>query len=163
MKPPRSVLDAIKESGAEVIGVGKISDIFAGEGLTQSHPTASNAEGMQHIAELWPQLQHGLIFANLVDFDMLFGHRRDVAGYVKALREFDHWLGEFLPQIQPDDLVIITADHGNDPTFRGTDHTREQVPLFVLHQNERADLGTLKSFTYVAERLAAFFQCTFRP
>ncbi|MGI8435661.1 MAG: phosphopentomutase [Chthoniobacterales bacterium] len=158
MKPPRSVLNALCESGAEVIGVGKVSDIFAGEGITQSHPTGSNTEGMETIAKLWPDLQNGLLFANLVDFDMLFGHRRDVAGYAQALREFDHWLGAFLEKIAPNDLVIITADHGNDPTFRGTDHTREQVPLFVLHQNERRDLGTRETFADVAATLAFYFK-----
>ncbi len=157
MKPPRSVLNAISESGAEVIGVGKISDIFAGEGITKSHPTESNAEGMTRIAELWAQLKHGLVFANLVDFDMLFGHRRDLAGYAQALREFDLWLGQFLSTISRNDLVIITADHGNDPTFRGTDHTREQVPLFVMHQERARDLGTRESFADIAATLAEFF------
>ena len=157
MKPPRTVLNAISESGAEVIGVGKIADIFAGEGLTQSFPTASNTDGMQRIAELWPQLDDGLIFANLVDFDMLFGHRRDVAGYAQALKQFDDWLPTFVDQIAPDDLAIITADHGNDPTFRGTDHTREEVPLFVLHQAEARQLGTRETFADVAATLAQFF------
>ncbi len=160
MKPPRTILNAINENGAEVIGVGKISDIFAGEGVTQSHPTSSNAEGMEQISLLWPQLKNGLIFTNLVDFDMLFGHRRNVAGYAQALREFDSWLGQFVRQITPDDLVIITADHGNDPTFRGTDHTREEVPLFVLHGNESHDLGTRETFADVAASLAEFFGLT---
>lgn len=158
MKPPRTVLNAISESGREVIGVGKISDIFAGEGLTQSFPTTSNVVGMQRIAELWPQIVNGLVFVNLVDFDMLFGHRRDVAGYANALREFDSWLGGFLPQIKRDDLVIITADHGNDPTFRGTDHTREKVPLFVLNRDESLDLGTRETFADVAASLADYFE-----
>ena len=157
MKPPRTVLDAISEAGVPVIGVGKISDIFADCGVTHSFPTASNAEGMQRIAELWRSERDGLIFANLVDFDMLFGHRRDVAGYAQALEEFDSWLGEFLPHIEPDDLVIITADHGNDPTFRGTDHTREQVPLFVLDGAVPRDLGTRETFADVAASLADHF------
>ncbi|HEY0368248.1 MAG TPA: phosphopentomutase, partial [Chthoniobacterales bacterium] len=150
MKPPRSVLNAISETGREVIGVGKISDIFAGQGLTQSFPTTSNAEGMQQITELWPQIENGFIFVNLVDFDMLFGHRRDVAGYANALRELDDWLGKFLSQITSDDLVIITADHGNDPTFRGTDHTREEVPLFALNGRDSLDLGTRETFADIA-------------
>lgn len=158
MKPPRSVLDAISENGATVIGVGKISDIFAGEGVTQSYPTVSNAEGMQRITELWPEADNALIFANLVDFDMLFGHRRDVAGYAGALTEFDAWLGNFLPQINEDDLVIITADHGNDPTFRGSDHTREQVPLLVLHRRQSRDLGTRATFADIAATLAEYFE-----
>ncbi|CAN5591702.1 phosphopentomutase [soil metagenome] len=129
MKPPRTVLDAIAETEQAVVGVGKISDIFAGQGVTESFPTASNCGGINRISELWAERRSGFIFANLVDFDMLFGHRRDVAGYARALQEFDIWLGEFLEEVTPEDLVIITADHGNDPTFRGTDHTREQVPL----------------------------------
>jgi phosphopentomutase len=99
----------------------------------------------------------GLIFANLVDFDMLFGHRRDVTGYAGALEEFDQWLGNFLPRVQADDLVIITADHGNDPTFRGTDHTREEVPLFVLYREQSRDLGRRQTFADVAATLAEFF------
>jgi phosphopentomutase len=158
MKPPRTILDAINETGTPVIGVGKISDIFAGQGITESHPTKSNREGMQKIAELWSKTPNGLIFANLVDFDMLYGHRRDVAGYANVLLEFDQWLGGFTGTVKPEDLVVITADHGNDPTFRGTDHTREQVPLFVLHHRESRDLGTRSTFADVAGSLAEFFQ-----
>jgi phosphopentomutase len=157
MKPPRSVLHALCEAGMRVIGIGKISDIFAGEGVTESHPTVSNAEGMQRIEELWPTAENALLFANLVDFDMLFGHRRDVNGYARALQEFDRWLGDFLPQIEEQDLVIITADHGNDPTFRGTDHTREEVPLFVLQGGESHHLGTRSTFADVAATLASYF------
>jgi len=159
--PPRSVLKAISESGAEVIGVGKISDIFAGEGLTQSYPTASNSDGMRQITELWSKLENGLLFANLVDFDMLFGHRRDVAGYARALQKFDLWLGSFISEIETHDLVMITADHGNDPTFRGSDHTREQVPLFVFHQGEIRNLGTRETFADVAASLAEYFKLKF--
>ncbi len=155
--PPRSILNALTESDAEVIGVGKISDIFAGEGVTQSYPTASNFEGMNRIAALWPELSHGLLFANLVDFDMLHGHRRDVAGYARALEEFDVWLGTFLTTIRPEDLVLLTADHGNDPTFPGTDHTREQVPLLMLHAGESRELGTRQSFADVAATLGDYF------
>ena len=157
IKPPQSVLNALCEKGVEVIGVGKIADIFAGEGVTQSHPTASNEEGMECMAKLWPAMENALLFANLVDFDMLFGHRRDVAGYARALAEFDRWLSGFLKNVTPDDLVIITADHGNDPTFRGTDHTREQVPLLVSHRGETRDLGTRETFADVAASLANFF------
>lgn len=158
MKPPRTVLDALVEAGIGVTGVGKISDIFAGQGTTESFPTASNAEGMQWISQLWNNGAPGLVFANLVDFDMLFGHRRDVAGYATALEEFDRWLGNFLSHVGPEDLVIITADHGNDPTFRGSDHTREQVPLFVLLGGLARDLGTRSSFADVAAELAVYFK-----
>ena len=156
MLPPRTVLNAIADSDATVHGIGKISDIFAGSGITASTPTASNAEGMAAIAREWPTLD-GLLFANLVDFDMLFGHRRNVPGYAEALREFDRWLPALLAAVKPDDLVIITADHGNDPTWRGTDHTREEVPLLVLHGGKANALGTRETFADVAATLAEFF------
>ena len=156
--PPRTILNAISESGHAVIGIGKISDIFAGQGITESFPTDGNAEGMQRIAERWERLEGGLIFVNLVDFDMLYGHRRNLAGYAQALEEFDQWLGQFLSKVLPADLVLITADHGNDPTYRGTDHTREQVPLFVLHNNEARALGTRKTYADIAATLGDYFE-----
>ena len=155
--PPRTVLNAIADAGLPVHGVGKISDIFAGSGITHSTPTASNAEGMAAIDALWADGNDGLIFANLVDFDMHFGHRRDLPGYASALADFDRWLATFLPRCAPADLVIITADHGNDPTFRGTDHTREEVPLLVLHRDRRTPLGTRQTFADIAATLAHFF------
>jgi phosphopentomutase len=158
MKPPRTVLNAIVDAGFPTIGIGKISDIFAGEGITDSYPVSSNREGMGCIDKLWSQTKRGFIFSNLVDFDMVYGHRRDVAGYAMALAEFDEWLGRFIDKISPQDMVIITADHGNDPTFRGTDHTREQVPLFVMHDRKSRDLGTRSSYADVAASLAEFFQ-----
>jgi phosphopentomutase len=158
MEPPRTILNALSESGRGVIAVGKISDIFAGQGITDSFPTDGNAEGMRQIAENWEGLKSGLIFANLVDFDMLYGHRRDVAGYAQALARFDEWLGEFLGRIAPADLVIITADHGNDPTYRGSDHTREQVPLLVLHENHAGPLGVRDTYADVAASLAEYFE-----
>lgn len=157
IQPPVTILNALCDAGHAVIGVGKISDIFAGSGISESHPTSSNAEGMTQIAELWRQRRDGLIFANLVDFDSIFGHRRDVAGYANALREFDDWLSTFASEIEPADLVIITADHGNDPTFRGTDHTREEVPLFVRHGKGRRDLGTRETYADAAATLAHYF------
>jgi phosphopentomutase len=156
MLPPRTVLNALADSGTTVHGIGKISDIFAGSGITASTPTASNAEGMAAVQALWPALD-GLLFANLVDFDMHFGHRRDVAGYANALIEFDRWLAPFLAGVQRDDLVIITADHGNDPTWRGTDHTREEVPLLVVHGGKSTPLGTRTSFADAAATLAEYF------
>jgi phosphopentomutase len=151
-------LSAIADAGFPTIGVGKISDIFAGQGITESHPASSNREGMGRIDELWSKTSRGLIFCNLVDFDMIYGHRRDVNGYAMALSEFDEWLGPLIDKISPEDLLIITADHGNDPTFRGTDHTREQVPLFVMHNRESRDLGTRSTFADVAASLGEFFQ-----
>lgn len=157
IKPPRTILNAISEQEIPVVAVGKISDIFAGEGVTESHPTKSNREGMEKLDNLWSKMKRGLIFANLVDFDMLHGHRRDVAGYAKSLMEFDKWLGKFIDKVTPRDLVIVTADHGNDPTFKGTDHTREQVPLFAMHNRESRDLGTRLTFADIAATLAEFF------
>ena len=158
MKPPPTVLNAIADAGFPTIGIGKISDIFAGEGITESHPAKSNRDGMRLIDELWTKTVAGLLFCNLVDFDSIYGHRRDVAGYAMALSEFDEWLGPMIDRIAPEDLVIITADHGNDPTFRGTDHTREQVPLFVMHNRQSRDLGTRSTYADVAASLAEFFQ-----
>lgn len=158
MEPPRTVLNAIAEQGFPVVGIGKIGDIFAGQGITESFPTDGNADGMQRIAETWERLANGLVVANLVDFDMLCGHRRDIPGYARALEQFDQWLGEFLSKIAASDLVIITADHGNDPTYRGTDHTREQVPLFVLHNDQAENLGTRSTFADIAATLSVYFQ-----
>jgi phosphopentomutase len=155
--PPRTVLNELQDAEIETVGIGKISDIFAGSGLSQSFPTKSNAAGMETIEREWKTGREGLFFANLVDFDTLYGHRRDVLGYAKALEEFDGWLSSFLPQIESEDLVLITADHGNDPTFAGTDHTRENVPLLMIHQGRRGDGGWRDSFADVAATLAPHF------
>lgn len=155
MVPPRTILNAISETGRSMEGIGKIADIFAGSGVTRNHPTASNAEGMEEITKRWSELHNGLIFANLVDFDMLHGHRRNPAGYARALEEFDQWLPSL--EWEPDDLIIITADHGNDPTFPGTDHTREEVPLLVRCAGLTGSLGTRKTFADVAATLGGFF------
>ncbi len=154
--PPRTVLNALCDAGVPTLGIGKISDIFAGSGIGESLPTQSNAAGMEIIAREWPKRQ-GLIFANLVDFDSLYGHRRDVAGYADALEQFDVWLGEFQSQIQLDDLVIITADHGNDPTMPGTDHTRENVPLLMAYREQNRWLGRRERFADVAATIAHYF------
>lgn len=155
--PPRTVLNELQDAGIPVRGVGKISDIFAGSGISESHPTVSNAHGMETLSALWETGAPGLIFANLVDFDMLFGHRRDVEGYAAALEEFDVWLGGFLPRIGPNDLVLITADHGNDPTWRGTDHTRERVPVFLLQGGRTENLGLRPGFHFIANTLRQAF------
>lgn len=158
MVPPPTVLNAISDAGLTVHGIGKIADIFANSGITDSTPTASNEEGMNVIDHVWQRFDSGLVFANLVDFDMLFGHRRDAAGYANALEAFDRWLGDFLAHVDEDDLVIITADHGNDPTWHGTDHTREEVPLIVLHEGKIGPLGTRRTYADVAATLADYFE-----
>ena len=150
--PAETMLDAIKAAGQDVIAVGKIHDIFAGQGDTQFVYNTSNANGMEHTDRFAGEDFHGLCFVNLVDFDMLFGHRRDIDGYARALTEFDTWLGNFLPKLGPEDLVMITADHGCDPAYTATtDHTREYVPLLVLGQGVKpVNLGTRGSFADIA-------------
>jgi phosphopentomutase len=157
LKPPPNVLDAARAAGVKVIGVGKIGDIFAGQGIDESHPTRSNEQGMEMIDHLTesPPTRDELIFANLVDFDMLFGHRRDPVGYARALAEFDAWLGSFLARGHGGGFLLITADHGNDPTWVGTDHTRERVPLLTVASPLPLQAGT--PFSQVADLLACYF------
>lgn len=123
-----TVLDELVEAGVSVTGVGKISDIFSGQGVTKSIKTASNDEGMEQTLKLVKEQESGLVFTNLVDFDMLWGHRRNALGYAEGIEAFDAWLATFLSQLRDEDMLIITADHGCDPCFKGTDHTREYVP-----------------------------------
>lgn len=154
-----TVLDALTAAGIPVFGVGKISDIFAGQGITESYPATSNQSGMDQIVQLIrTKEEHCLIFANLVDFDMLWGHRNDAAGYGRGLEEFDLRLPEVLSGLQSNDLLLITADHGCDPTFPGTDHTREYTPLLVTGPRVRSvDLGIRRSFADVAKTVAHYF------
>ncbi len=157
LEPPTQTLpEAIKAAGLASIGVGKIHDIFAGKGLTDHVYNTSNANGMEHTDAYAAQDFHGLCFVNLVDFDMNFGHRRDAAGYANALNEFDLWLGQFLPKLGQEDLVMITADHGCDPSYAATtDHTREYVPLLVLGKKVKpVNLGTRATFADIAATVA---------
>ena len=150
--PARTMLDAIKAAGLDSIAVGKIHDIFAGYGDTEYVYNKSNANGMEHAAHYAQKDFRGLCFVNLVDFDMLFGHRRDVDGYANALTEFDSWLKDFLPTLGQEDLVMITADHGCDPAYTATtDHTREYVPLLVLGKEVKpVNMGTRVGFADIA-------------
>ena len=153
LEPPKTtMLDAIKAAGLDSIAVGKIHDIFAGFGDTEYVYNKSNANGMEHATNFAAKDFHGLCFVNLVDFDMLYGHRRDIDGYANALTEFDAWLGKFLPTLGEEDLVMITADHGCDPAYTATtDHTREYVPLLILGKAVKpVNLGTRKSFADIA-------------
>ena len=132
LKPSgKTVLDALKEAGLAVISVGKINDIFAGEGITEANKSKSSVHGMEQTIEIAGKDFEGLCFTNLVDFDALWGHRRDAEGYAREIEKFDVKLGELLPILKEDDLLILTADHGNDPTYMGTDHTREKVPFIA--------------------------------
>lgn len=148
----RTMLDALQAAGRDVLAVGKISDIFAGRGITESFPTHGNEEGERALLDLLERDFSGLLFVNLVDFDMLYGHRRDAEGYGRALEHFDRTLGEALRRLRPGDLLAVTGDHGCDPTFRGTDHTREYVPL-LLHGGATGDLGVRTSFSDLAARV----------
>ena len=153
LEPPKTtMLDAVKASGLDCLAVGKIHDIFAGRGDTEFVFNRSNADGMAHTADFAARDFHGLCFVNLVDFDMQYGHRRDINGYAGALTEFDRWLGTFLPTLGEDDLVMITADHGCDPAYTATtDHTREYVPLLILGQKVKpVSLGTRPTFADIA-------------
>lgn len=153
--PEPTLLDELAAAGVPVIGVGKISDIFGGRGVSRSLHSEGNADGLRLVAEALPTLARGLVFANLVDFDMLYGHRNDAEGFARALVELDNWLPPLQAALGPEDAVFITADHGNDPTKPGTDHTREQVPLLAFGPGiAPAPLGVRESFCDLGQTLA---------
>ena len=159
LEPPNAtMLDILKERGYATISVGKINDIFASRGVSESTPTSNNTEGMDVTLSIADRDFTGLCFVNLVDFDMVYGHRNDAEGYTRAINEFDVRLGELLGKIRDDDMLIITADHGCDPSTPSTDHSREHVPLLVLDgeaynrcRREGRALGTIPTFTYVSD------------
>ncbi len=162
--PKKTLLDAIKKNGLDVIAIGKIEDIFASQGITESYHTTSNIDGMRVSSEILSKDFSGLCFINLVDFDSQFGHRQDVDGYASALSEFDAWLPSFTEMMREDDVLIITADHGCDPGDSHTDHTREYVPLFVFGKNVNPkNLGTLSGFGTVAKLCADILKIDFTP
>ncbi len=158
--PEGMLLDRLAGRGVEVVSVGKISDIFLGRGVRRAYKTKSNAEGMAMTLEALSSLEEGFIWVNLVDFDMLYGHRNDAAGYARALEEFDAWLPEFLSRLTDGDLAIFTADHGCDPTTPSTDHSREYTPLLAYGPRTRAgvDLGTRATLADVGQTVARNFQ-----
>ena len=156
----RTTLSVLKDAGTDVIAIGKIRDIYDGEGVTRSIRTVSNMDGMDRLIELLEEPFMGLSFLNLVDFDAIYGHRRDPQGYGQALEEYDARLPELLARMSNDDLLIITADHGNDPTYSGTDHTREYVPLLVYSPRFRQggqELGIRKTFADIGATIADNF------
>ena len=157
LEPPKdTLLDVIKANGLDSIAVGKIYDIFAGKGTTEHVYNTSNANGLEHAMHYADQDFHGLCFINLVDFDMVYGHRRDIDGYAMALNEFDQWLPKFMEKLGEEDLVMITADHGCDPAYTATtDHTREYIPLLVLGKKVKpVNLGTRTGFDRIAATIA---------
>ena len=158
LPPSKTMLDILKDNGKDVLSVGKIIDIFAGQGITESIRTVSNADGMIKTAEFQKKDFDGLCFVNLVDFDMKYGHRNDVAGYTGALNEFDIALGEFIGNMREDDVLMLTADHGCDPSTPSTDHSRECVPLIICGNNVKSgNLGTRKGFTCIAKTILSIF------
>ena len=153
-----TILERLTAKGIPVYAVGKIEDIYCHRGITESIHTGNNADS-QALVEKWTkEKKSGLIVANFIDYDMVYGHRRDAKGYAKSLELTDQWRANYLPLIGPDDMLILTADHGNDPTFKGTDHTREYVPLLVYRPGEAAEnLGIRRGFYDIAQSLAQFF------
>lgn len=161
LMPPRpTILDAMEEKGYAVIGVGKIYDIFAGSGITETYPNEGNTKNMERTLALTEQDFEGLCFVNLVDFDMIYGHRNNIEGYVNALNEVDIQIGMLMEKMREDDILIITADHGCDPGFKGTDHSREYTPCLCYGKSlkQGANLGIRKSFADIAETIADIFQ-----
>lgn len=154
-----TMLDLLMKAGYDTISVGKIYDIFAGKSVSESNRTTSNADGMQKTFEIAKRDFNGLCFTNLVDFDMLYGHRNDVKGYAAAMTEFDKWLGTFLPVLKEDDLLMITADHGCDPSTPSTDHSREYVPM-ILYGNKikPVNLGTRPTFSDMSATVLDYFK-----
>lgn len=157
MPKRKMVFEYLSEAGFCVVGVGKIGDIYAHVGLTESHHTANNTEDMQELTKqlLAHRNEKGLLMANFVDFDSQYGHRRNVQGYGQCIEDFDVMLGDFLPKLQDDELLFITADHGNDPTWTGTDHTREQVPLLAYSPafTKAADLGLRQTYADLGQTI----------
>lgn len=154
-----TALNALKDAGYDVISVGKINDIFVGEGITESNHSDSSVHGMQQTIDIAKRDFKGLCFTNLVDFDALWGHRRNPVGYGEEIEKFDKKLGELLPLLREDDLMILTADHGNDPTYKGTDHTREQVPFIAYSPSdtESGKLDTSDTFAVIGATIADNF------
>ncbi len=160
-----TALDRLTAAGVPVVAIGKVTDLFAGRGIGRSLHQANDSEGMAHLSTALDEVDRGLVFANLVDFDTQYGHRNDVAGYAANLERFDAWLGPVLGRLREDDLLVITADHGNDPTTPSTDHSREYVPLFAVGPGVPAgvDLGTRTTFADLGQTLAANFGVSALP
>lgn len=159
LPPKPTMLDYLQKAGLDTIGIGKIYDIFAGQGIQKTTSIQNNTDGMEKTIALQNEDFTGLAFINLVDFDMVYGHRNDIDGYAQAATDFDKQLGIFMENMKDDDIIIITADHGCDPGFKGTDHTRENVPLLVYGKNikQNVSLGTRQSFADIAKTILDIF------
>jgi phosphopentomutase len=154
-----TLLDRLTRAGVAVLSIGKVNDLFAGRGIARSIPTVSDSDGIDRLIESMREAQQGLIFVNLVDFDTQYGHRNDSRGYADNLERFDERLGPILDALEPDDLLIVTADHGNDPSTPSTDHSREYVPLLIAGARVRrgVDIGTRRTFADLGQTLARNF------
>ena len=162
LMPPHTMLNAITDAGLQVRGVGKISDIFAGSGISTTVSTKSNADGMEKTLQLAEEDFRGLCFVNLVDFDMIYGHRQDAPGYANAVMEFDRWLPELLAKMGEDDVIMLTGDHGCDPSDASTDHTREDVPLLIWGKGiAPIDIGVRDTFADVAATVCQLLNVPF--
>lgn len=163
--PEPTLMDKLKEAGVHVVTVGKLDDIFAGQGISRSLHVENNIDAQKHLLDVVAEdASRMFVFANFIDFDMLYGHRRDFRGYATCLEDTDRFLEGFIPLLNRDDILIVTADHGNDPTFRGTDHTREFTPLLVYGPDIKpGPLGIRRGFYDIAQSLAQFFQITPTP
>lgn len=162
--PPETVLDVLKAEEKDVYAIGKINDIFAEKGISRYKKTATNLEGLKDTIVAIKNPKESFVFTNLVDFDMLFGHRRDVIGYAKCLEEFDRFLPEILNNLHENDLLIITADHGNDPTHLGSDHTREYIPILNIGKNIKkgVNIGIRNSFADIAATIAEYLEVDYK-
>ena len=159
LPPSPTILDGLQHAGLQVIGIGKINDIYAGKGITKAIPTTGNADGMRETKDMLHRDFQGLCFTNLVDFDMLYGHRNDTEGYTAALNEFDRWLGEMLSELKDEDVLMITADHGCDPSTPSTDHSREYTPLLIYGASIKpVNLGTRASFADIGKTISDIFK-----
>ena len=157
--PSLTLLDILKDNGFSVMGIGKVDTLFDGKGFTDSIHTKSNREGMETVLKTMPEVKNGLVFATLVDFDMLWGHRNDVEGFAKGLMEFDEWLPSCMEKLKENDLLIITADHGNDPTTPSTDHSREHVPLLITGKMIKQGINLkTRNMSDLARTLADYFK-----
>jgi phosphopentomutase len=160
LKPPgKTTLKILQENKILTVGIGKINDLYAYEGIDQNIMTKSNFEGMSALTMALDQYPGGLIMANLVDFDMLWGHRNDITGFKKGLEDFDRWLGDFMGKMKPGDMLFITSDHGNDPTTLSTDHSREYVPILVFGHSIKpgVNIGIRDTFADLHASLAEYF------
>lgn len=161
LPPKKTMLDVLKDNGLDVIGIGKINDIFAGAGITEYTYTSGNAEGIDKTLEYMEKDFEGLLFVNLVDYDMLYGHRRDIEGYANAIAYFDDKLPDIISKLRDEDILMITADHGCDPGYdKTTDHTREYVPFLATGNVKSGNLGTRNSFSDIAASILEYFKIT---